>query len=152
MAGRNREDFDSGSQTWEDHPQTGSLYQAEANWTAASPEASKRISVADAGSLLKDITGKRVRVEENPELGSKHTGPIAYVSHRGKLLVNPSITGDTHKIGFITHEAPHLMNVVGHGPNMAAKHLEVVRRALGDTDYKALKDHYDRLKVNYAGS
>jgi len=145
--------MDKGLQ-WQDHPQTNNLYDAEGAWMNSSPAAGQRLDTADSQKFLQKITGRSIGIHSVPGLSIRdHTGkaiaPLGYTMEKEGLLVNPDMVGDTHKVGFLTHESSHALGANGHGPELASRHLDVVRRVLGHKEAKGLQDHYDRLKVGY---
>jgi hypothetical protein len=145
--------MDAGQQ-WGDHPQTDNLYDAEGAWMSTSPAAGQRLDTADSQKFLRKVTGRDISIHSIPDLSIRdHKGkaisPLGYTMEPEGLLVNPDMVGDTHKVGFLTHESGHALGAKGHGPELASRHLDIVRRHLGHKEAKNLQDHYDRLKVGY---
>lgn len=142
---------------WRDHPQTDRLYNAEHAWMNITPAAHQQLSSGDAEGLLRQISGRRsTRIIENPVLGvtdltGKRTERIPYMVSGGHLMVNPNEVGPKYHVGMLTHEGAHLLGETGHGPNLASRHLDVVNRVMGPSEYKSLRDIYDHFKVSYAG-
>jgi hypothetical protein len=139
---------------WQDHPQTNSLYDAEGAWMNTSPAAGQRLDTAESQKFLRKVTGRDIPIHNIPNLSIRdHTGkaisPLGYTMEKEGLLVNPDMVGNTHKVGFLTHESGHALGAKGHGPELASRHLDIVRRHLGHKEAKSLQDHYNRLKVGY---
>ena len=135
---------------WEDHPQTSRLYAAEGDWIKSNPTAGQKMSRRKAQKFMRSITGTKTKVILDSKLSirdekGKAIQPLNGMVHEGNLFVNPKMVGKKFNKGDITHEASHIIaNKDGHGPHLAAQHLEIVKKHLGQKAHDSLLEHYKK--------